>query len=248
MAQKILICSGKGGAGKTTTTVGLMRALTQKGKKVLLMDCDIGLRSLDIFLDVQDSVYTWQDVIEETATVDDALLYTETEKNAALLLPPRSLETLPSKEDFKILFSKVDKDFDYIFMDAPAGLFGIVPILAEFSDEAILIATPDRVSARAAATIGEMLYDALPKLPQRLILNRFDYDRVKMGYSLCADAMVDETLTQLLGAVPEAECLVALSKSGKVDPKVASAYDRIAERMLGNAVPFQEKKTKFVGI
>ncbi len=247
MAKNILICSGKGGAGKSTVTVQLMRALASSGKQVLLMDCDIGLRCLDLLLGVSDSVYDWLDVLEERATAQDALCRGERDKNAALLMPPRTLEQMPEAEALRATLEEVGKGFDYCLMDAPAGLYGIVPVLAEAADEALLVATPDAVSARAAATLSDSLYDLRPALSQKLLINRFDYDHVRFGYALSADEMVTETGVQLLGAVPNDEKLSAAFTGAGVDKKTEEAFHRIADRMRGEAVPFKEKKIKSVG-
>lgn len=247
MAKNIVICSGKGGAGKSTVAVQLMRVLVSSGKRVLLMDGDVGLRCLDLLLGISDGVYDWLDVIEERATVEDALCHGEQDKGAALLMPPRSLETLPTAEAIREMLNLAGKQFDYCFLDAPAGLYGLVPVLAEAADEALLVTTPDAVSCRAAATLAESLYTLCPELPQKLLINRYDYDRVRFGYALSADQMVTEIGAQLLGAVPEDETLSAVCAGAKLHKKTQEAYQRIAKRLCGEAVPFKEKKIKSVG-
>lgn len=246
VAKRYLVCSGKGGAGKSTTAVCLAKAFSSIGKRVLLVDCDIGLRCLDVLLGLKTAVYDWLDIIGDRCNVSDALCKTEDGK-LALLVPPATVEQLPSTEDFCKMLSAAEKDFDLVFLDAPAGLYGIVPLLSQVADEALLVATSDAVSARAAAVLSDAFYDSRPQLSQRLILNRFDADAVKFGISLSPDRMVTETCVQLLGAVPEDAHLTALSAGEHPAAKTTEAFSRIAARMLGDSVPFCEKKIKSIG-
>lgn len=246
VAKRYLVCSGKGGAGKSTTAVCLAKAFSVAGKRVLLVDCDIGLRCLDVLLGLKTAVYDWSDIIEDRCSVSDALCKTEDGK-LALLVPPTAVTELPSAAAFSKMLSLVEKEFDFVLLDAPAGLYGIVPILSEVADEALLVATPDAVSARAAAVLSEALYDSRPQLSQRLLLNRFDADAVKFGISLSPDSMVTQTCVQLLGAVPEDAHLTALSAGEHPAAKTTEAFERIVARMLGDSVPFCEKKIKSIG-
>ena len=246
--KTFLLCSGKGGTGKSTTAVGLLRAFTAQKERVLLLDLDVGLRSLDLLLGVTDSVYNWHDVLDGTVSLQEALCTDESMPQAALLTAPRTLETLPSASAFQSLLQAASKDFSICLLDAPAGLTGLVPILAAVADMALLVATPDAVSARAAATLADSLYDSLPQLATRLILNQVDAERTKAGLCFCADDMVTESGVQLLGAVPQSETAAALSLSGKFDQTTLAAYERMVARLDGKTVPFQEKKIKSVGI
>lgn len=240
--KRYLICSGKGGVGKSTLSVCIARALCARGKSVLLMDCDVGLRSLDLLTGLgQSAVYTWQDVLSENCTLSDALL-TDATGEFSLLIPPAALETPPTAEDFSKILAKAAIDFDFCFLDAGAGTDGIVPTLAKVSDAALVVATPDCVSARAAAKTAEMLWQTLPPERLRLLLNRYSVSAVRDGVNLCADDMIDETGIRFLGAVPEDAGLRVLPCGRDISSRTAAAFNRIAARLLGENVPFSVRK------
>lgn len=240
--KRYLICSGKGGVGKSTLSVCIARAFCARGKSVLLMDCDVGLRSLDLLTGLgQSAVYTWQDVLSENCTLSDALLTDATGK-FSLLIPPAALETPPTAEDFSKMLAKAAIDFDFCFLDAGAGTDGIVLTLARVSDAALVVATPDSVSARAAAKTADMLWKTLPPERLRLLLNRYSISAVRDGVNLSADDMIDETGIRFLGAVPEDAGLRLLPCGKGMSSRTAAAFDRIAARMLGENVPFSVRK------
>ncbi len=240
--KRYLICSGKGGVGKSTLSVCIARALCARGKSVLLVDCDVGLRSLDLLTGLgQSAVYTWQDVVSENCMLSDALL-TDAVGRLSLLMPPAVLFEPISAEKFSQMLEKAAVDFDFCFLDAGAGVDGIVPMLAQASETALVVATPDSVSARAAAKTAEMLWQILPPERLRLLLNRYSVSAVRDGINLCADDMIDETGIRFLGAVPEDAGLRVLPCGKGIASRTASAFDRIAARLLGEAVPFSVRK------
>lgn len=246
MYKRILICSGKGGVGKSTLTVGLARALVAAGKRVLLVDCDVGLRTLDLLTGLgTQAVYTWADVLDETCTSADAILADET-GNLALLVPPQGAATVPEVTQFSALLETAMDGFDCCLLDAPAGIDGMVQVLYTVCDAALVVATPDPVSARAAGVLADLLYEKLPESAVRLIINRFDYDRAQLGEILSADEMVTETAVRLLGAVPEDINLQRPGKRQKRFSESGAAFGRLAQRLLGKEVPFQAKKVKSV--
>lgn len=240
--KRYLICSGKGGVGKSTLSVCIAQALCKRGKSVLLADCDVGLRALDLLTGLgQSAVYTWQDVLTETCTLSEALL-TDATGRLSLLMPPAALDDPLSAEGFCEMLEKASVDFDFCFLDAGAGTDGIVPTLAGVSDAALVVATPDSVCARAAAATADMLWKTLPPERLRLLLNRYSVSAVRDGINLCADEMVDETGIRFLGAVPEDAGLHALPCGKGMSSRTAAAFDRIAARLLGEAVPFSVRK------
>lgn len=240
--KRYLICSGKGGVGKSTLSVCIAKALCARGKSVLLVDCDVGLRSLDLLTGLgQSAVYTWQDVLSENCTLSDALLTNPT-GGFSLLIPPAALEAPLTAEDFSKMLSTAAIDFDFCFLDAGAGTDGIVPTLARVSDAALVVATPDSVSARAAAKTAEMLWKTLPPERLRLLLNRYSISAVRDGVNLSADDMIDETGIRFLGAVPEDAGLRLLPCGKGMSSRTAAAFDRIAARLLGEPVPFSVRK------
>lgn len=240
--KRYLICSGKGGVGKSTVSVCLARALCARGKSVLLVDCDIGLRSLDLLTGLgQSAVYTWQDVLAGECTLSDALL-TDAAGQISLLMPPAVLTEPLSAEKLSEMLEKAAIDFDYCFLDAGAGIDGVVSAFASVCDAALVVATPDEVSARAAANCAEMLWKTLPPERLRLILNRYSVSAARDGVNLCADDMIDETGIRFLGAIPEDAGLHILPCPKGAASRTAAAFNRIAARLLGENMPFSVRK------
>lgn len=246
MAQQFLICSGKGGVGKSTLTVCLSRALCRRGKRVLLVDCDKGFRTLDLLTGLGgEAVYDWQDVLLARCTPQDAVLKTP-DGSLGLLVPPADPDAEPAAEDFFAMLSALSKEYDFCFLDAPAGASEWVRSLSHGVENALLVATPDAVSVRAAAHTAQSICDGAPAPELRLIINRFDAEAAKGGECYSADRVVSETCVRLLGAVPEDVHLSKLAAGKKPARQTEAAFDRIAGRLLGEEIPFREKKIKSI--
>ncbi len=239
MAKIITVISGKGGVGKSTFCVNTATSLCENGKRVLLIDGDIGLRSLDMLLGVDNMVlYDWSDVLLNRCDKDKARLF----YNDNLQLLPAPLEMVESLDvnAFKSLISQYADGYDYVIIDSPAGV-GELPLLyAECADECIIVATADNVSARSAGIVGNQLVNmgtAEEKL--RLIINRFDKNAVKQGKLLNIDDVIDITYLRLLGVVPEDKKLTHASVID-VDLSTRSrtkiAFNNIAGRILGKEI------------
>ncbi len=242
--KRYLICSGKGGVGKSMTTCQLAVTMRRRGHAVgvLVTDCDVGLRALDLLTGLgQSAVYTWQDVLSGNCTLSDAIL-TDPAGRLSLLMPPAALDGPLSAEAFSAMLEKAAADFDFCFLDAGAGVDGIVPTLASVSDAALVVATPDSVSARAAAKTAEMLWQTLPPERLRLLLNRYSVSAVRDGVNLSTDDMIDETGVRFLGAVPEDAGLHVLPCGKDMSSRTATAFNRIAARLLDEPVPFSVRK------
>ncbi len=240
MAKIYTVASGKGGVGKSTLCANIAITLSEMGKKVLLVDGDAGLRSLDLLLSVDDMVvYDWLDIIENRCDYTKARLFYN-DKLQLLPAPVTYPENL-TDEQFSDMISKFREEYDYIFIDAPAGVGELSRLYAKCSGKAIVVTTPDEVSARSACVMGNELINAgLSEDNLRLIINRFDEKAVKKGRLLNLDDMIDRTFIRLLGVIPEDRNLMYFSVTEKLlsdysDTK--NAFLNISRRLSGKEVP-----------
>ncbi len=240
MAKVITVVSGKGGVGKSTFCVNTALALSKKNKKVLLIDGDISLRSLDLLLGVDEMVlYDWSDVLTGRCDPDKARLFYN-DKLQLLPAPLKHPETL-NADNFKSLLMEYYDDYDYILIDGPAGVSELPLIYAHCADLCVIVATPDNISARSACIAGTQLSNAgICDDNLRLVINRFDKNSVKTGKLLNVDEIIDITYLKLIGVVPEEKKLMHLSVSGKDLPtycKAKIAFNNIADRISGKEIP-----------
>lgn len=235
MAQKILIASGKGGVGKTSCAVGIGKALSDGyGKSVLLIDADVGLRSLDVILSVSDRiVYDWGDVIFERCLPNAAVVPCDT---VDLLTCPLKFDDRFSDESMAKMAAHYDSEYDFIIIDAPAGIDTGLELASSIADRALIVSTSDRVCVRSAQRAGERL-DEKGIEDIRLIINRFKKRSVTAKKLLNIDAVIDETMIQLIGIVPEDEDITFGRVSQKRSQPSYSAFHRIAGRILRKEIP-----------
>lgn len=240
MAKIFTVLSGKGGVGKSTFCVNIAFALCEKGKKVLLIDGDAGLRSLDLLLGVDEMVlYDWADILNERCECSKARLFYD-DKLQLLPAPIEYPEALTKKEFEKIINSYKD-EYDYIFIDSPAGIGDLTKIYTACAEECIFIVTADSVSARSAYIASEeLIKNGVKEEKMRLVINRFDKKAVKKGKLLNIDDMIDKTYLRLLGIVPEDRNLMYASVTEKAlspysDTKIA--FKSIADRISGKEIP-----------
>ena len=242
--QVVTITSGKGGVGKTTTTANLGVALARRGQRVACIDADIGLRNLDVVLGLENRiVYDLVDVIEGRARLRQALIKDKRLPELQLLpaAQKRDKTAVTEKQMIK-LGDELRKEFDYILIDSPAGIesgfkYSIAP-----SDLVIVVVTPEVSSVRDAdRVIG--LVEAQEKPPPKLIINRMRPSMVKRGEMLATSDVLEILSIDLLGIVPEDEAIITSTNKGHPvaleDHSLAgSAFIRIAQRLLGEDVPF----------
>lgn len=240
MAKIFTVTSGKGGVGKSTFCVNIALSLNENGKKVLLIDGDVALRSLDLLLNLEENlVYDWSDILCNRCSKDSAIL----RYNDKIHLLPAPLETPDnlSKESFKSLVDSFASDYDFIFIDSPAGIGELQQIYALASDQCIVIATPDNVSARSAYVAGNALIKAgVHEDKIRLIINRFSEKAIKKGRFLNIDEIIDITYIRLLGIIPEEPQLMYSSVSRKNLSSRSNAkhsFKNVAGRILGKEIP-----------
>ena len=240
MSKVFTVVSGKGGVGKSTFCANIAISLAEQNKKVLLIDGDAGLRSLDLLLSVDSMVvYDWLDIIENRCDHNKARLFFN--DNLQLLPAPITYPDSLTKEIFMDMIGKFREEYDYIIIDSPAGT-GELPLLyANCSDMCIVVATPDEVSARSACAVGNALIKQGVKEDNlRLIINRFDEKAVKRGKLLNIDDMIDRTYIRLLGVVPEDRNLMYFSVTENLlsdHSYTKNAFGNIAKRILGKEVP-----------
>lgn len=242
----VTVTSGKGGVGKTTTTANLGVALARLGKKVVMIDADIGLRNLDIVMGLENRiVYDLVDVIEGRAKVKQAMIKHKQFPDLYLIPAAQTRDkSAVSPADMIQLCNELRKDFDFIVIDSPAGIErGFRNALAP-SDDIVIVTNPEVSAVRDAdRVIG--LIEAENKGPARLILNRVKMDMVRKGEMMSADDVTDILGIKLIGMVPDDEGVVSASNNGSpvaLDDKSRSgqAYRNIARRLTGEDVPFMQ--------
>ncbi len=239
MAKIYTVVSGKGGVGKSTFCVNIALSLCEKGKRVLLIDGDAGFRSLDLLLGVDEMVlYDWGDILSGRCDPQKARLFYD-EQLQLLPAPIENIEGL-TKENFQKVIDIYKEEYDYIFIDSPAGMGESSLIYSLCANNCIVVATPDNVSTRSACVVGDTLIkNGIKEEKLRLIINRFDKQAVKKGRLLNIDEVIDKTYIRLLGVVPEEKDLMYYSVIEKTlsqysDAKIA--FNNIADRILGKEI------------
>lgn len=236
MAEIIVIASGKGGSGKSTFASGISNALAILGKKVLVADCDIGLRSLDILFGVTENVvFDWGDLLLERCTREQAVISGKIDFLAA----PRSFDDDFTPENVAKLFRSFSDDYDYIILDGPAGIDRGMQLAASAADRAIVISTADKVCVRSCSRA----FDELRRLgvdDTRLVINMFEVKSACKHKLLNIDQCIDETGVQLIGVIPRDINIGFSSVTGKspdADAPSSLAFNRIAMRITGKRIP-----------
>ena len=247
MAEKILIASGKGGVGKSTATSFIGKALADSGKKVLLIDSDTGLGALDIMLGVADKkMNSWIDVSEENCNIKSAII--EISGNLSLLPSPSYYPEKIDEDVFVKITAEIENDFDYIFIDASAGIDENLKRAAKCCDRAVFVATADEISVKcAAAAAWETEKFGIERDEMRLIINRFSKKAAIKNKLLNVDGAIDKSGVRLLGIIPEDKKIPFSSVTTKLPDKKSifcKAIKRIAARIDGEIVPLNIKELK----
>ncbi len=247
MAQNtriILICSGKGGVGKTTLTANLGIALAKQGVKTVVLDADFGLRNLDLLLGLENRiVFTAQEVLEESCRLEQALVKHKQEPNLALLPAgnPRMLEWL-KPADMKRIVEMLSDKFEYVLIDCPAGVEDGFKNAVAATKEAIIITTPEVSAVRDAdRVIGLLNTNGIN--PVQLVLNRVRPKMIETQEMLSVDDVTDILALPLLGLVLEDEQVIIstnrgepLTLTGSSSP-AARCYSNIGRRLQGESIP-----------
>lgn len=244
MSEVIVITSGKGGVGKTTTSANIGTGLALEGKKVALVDADIGLRNLDVVMGLENRiVYDLVDVVEGNCRIKQALIK-DKRYNSLFLLPAaqtRDKSAITPEQMQKLCQNLKEEDFDYIIIDCPAGIEQGFKNAIAGADRAIVVTTPEVSAVRDADRIIGLLEANCLNNPT-LILNRLRVDMVKRGDMMTIDDVTEILAIDILGVVPDDESIVIATNKGEPavtddSSRAGQAYRNITKRILGEDVP-----------
>ena len=253
--RSIVICSGKGGVGKTTLTANLGIALAKLGHPTCVLDADYGLRNLDLLLGLENRiVFTAQEVIAEHCRLEQALVKHKHEPNLALMPAgnPRMLDWF-NPEHMRKLIEMLQGRFDYVLIDAPAGVEDGFKNAVAGASEAIVVVNPEISSARDADRVVGLL-GAQGLEPLHLVVNRVRPKMVEKLDMLSIDDILDILALPLLGVVAEDEQVIISANLGeplalgKRKSAAGMAYGKIARRLGGEDIPITDITMKPVGL
>ncbi|AGB41889.1 septum site-determining protein MinD [Halobacteroides halobius DSM 5150] len=261
VGKAYVITSGKGGVGKTTTTANLGIGLAKLGKKVALIDADIGLRNLDVVLGLENRiVYDIVDVVEDNCRLEQALIKDKRYSSLHLLPAAQTRDkTAVSPKQMEKLCIQLKKEYDYIIIDSPAGIEQGFKNAIAGVDESIVVTTPEVSAVRDADRIIGML-EAEGLDDPKLIINRIRMDMVRRGDMMEIEDMKDILAIKLLGIIPEDEKIVISTNKGEPiildnDTKAGKSFWNVAQRIEGNKIPYLslednliDRLKKFIGL
>ena len=242
MSEVIVITSGKGGVGKTTTVANLGTALSLENKKTVVVDADIGLRNLDVVMGLENRiVYDIVDVVEGTCKLKQALIKDKRFENLYLLPAAQTRDkNAVSVEQMSQLCEKLKESFDYIIIDCPAGIEQGFKNAIAGADRAIVVTNPEVSAVRDADRIIGLL-----EANEISDIKRIRQDMVKRGDMMDKQDIVEILAIDLLGIVPDDESIIISTNKGEpaiLDSRsnAGKAYKNIAQRILGNNIPIME--------
>ncbi len=242
-ARKIVFTSGKGGVGKTTTTVNVGAALAKRGHRVILVDADIGLRNLDLVLGLEKRiVFDLVEVVEGRCQLRQALIKDKRFESLSILPAAQTRDKdAVTQDQMASLIDELANSADYVLIDCPAGIEGGFRNAIAGAGEAVVVTTPEVSAIRDAdRVIGKL---AERSLPLRLIVNRIRPEMVRSGDMLSIEDVCEILSAELLGIVPDDEEIIDTTNRGEPvvlneTSRLRSVYDKIARRLEGELVPF----------
>ncbi len=255
MSRIIVVTSGKGGVGKTTSSANLGMALAKLGRKVVLVDADFGLRNLDLLLGLENRiVYTALEVIARECKLDQALVKDKRQPNLSLLAAPQTRnKTAITAAHMKALVEVLSRYFDYVLIDCPAGIESGFQNAIAGAKEAIVVTTPEISAVRDAdRVIGLLESNRITDI--KLIVNRIRPAMVKNNDMMSVEDVLDILSVKLIGVIPDDEQVIVSTNKG--EPLVLAeklslagmAYMNVAKRLEGREVEFLKLETPPKGI
>lgn len=254
MGVSIVITSGKGGVGKTTTTANIGTALASIGKKVVVVDGDTGLRNLDVLMGLENRiVYTLIDAIEGRCRLKQALIKDKRFSNLCLLptAQTKDKDDISTSDMLKIV-NELKEEFDYVLIDSPAGIEQGFENAVIGADRAVVVVNPEITSVRDAdRVIGKL--DAKGLEDHAVVVNRLNYEMTKKGDMLDVTDIIETLSVKLLGVVPDDKNITVSTNKGEPivleeGSKAGKAFKNIANRINGEDVPLLDLSSDSVGI
>jgi len=264
MARIIVVTSGKGGVGKTTSSAAIATGLAQKGNKTVVIDFDIGLRNLDLIMGCERRVvYDFVNVIQGDATLNQALIRDKRTENLYILpaSQTRDKDALTREGVDKVLNDLKEMDFEFIICDSPAGIETGALMALYFADEAIITTNPEVSSVRDSDRILGILSSKSRRaensespIKEHLLLTRYNPGRVSKGDMLSMEDVLEILRIPLVGVIPEDQSVLRASNQGEpvildTESDAGKAYADTIERLLGEVRPFrfiEEEKKGFL--
>lgn len=260
MAKIIVVTSGKGGVGKTTSSAAISTGLALRGYKTVVIDFDVGLRNLDLIMNCERRVvFDFVQVINKEATLKQALIRDKRCENLSILAASQTRDKdALSKEGVGEVLEELAKEFDYIICDSPAGIEHGAMMALYFADEAIIVTNPEVSSVRDSDRIIGILQSRSRKaeagetVKEHLLVTRYNPVRVEKGEMLSVEDVEEILAVPLLGVIPESESVIKNSNQGTPvilddNSDAGQAYQDMVSRLLGEQVEYRfleaEKKS-----
>ena len=262
MAKVIVVTSGKGGVGKTTSSAAIGTGLALKGYKTVIVDFDIGLRNLDLIMGCERRVvYDFVNVINNEANLNQALIKDKRVEKLSILpaSQTRDKDAL-TKEGVERVLNELKKEFDFIICDSPAGIEAGAMMALYFADEAIVTTNPEVSSVRDSDRILGILHskskraeEGLESVKEHLLLTRYNPERVEKGEMLSVEDVQDILAIDLLGVIPESPSVLSASNSGQpvildTESDAGKAYQDAIDRLLGEDIDYRFLQVRKKGL
>ncbi|NNC23440.1 septum site-determining protein MinD [Salinisphaera sp. USBA-960] len=253
MARKIVVTSGKGGVGKTTTAASFATGLAQRGYKTIVIDFDVGLRNLDLVMGCERRVvFDFVNVVSGEASLKQAMIRDKRVENLYILAASQTRDKdALTQAGVEAALDELDTEFDYIVCDSPAGIEGGALMAMRYADDALIVTNPEVSSVRDSDRVLGMLASRTKRaeegaepVVEYLVVTRYLPERVGKGEMLSLDDIGDILAVQLTGVIPESDTVLNASNAGKpvvLEDKInaSTAYADTVARYLGEQRPLR---------